>query len=256
MSDIYRDGTYFARHPTLHEEDSGFKFEGVVEFLDLLQFRDRKIRLVDVGGGAGRLGFLVADYLHDRGCEIEFAALDLSDQMLALQKKNNPYIKKTLNMSLIECEKSGFDLALMMDVVEHIPRKHEAAEKADSMSEYIIYNIPVEINFFDVLKNLYMHGRYYRLQKKSLGHVHFFSYLSCRRFIKRHHELIRCKFVGYCRHILSSDAPNHVRLRNNRLMALELQLSLWIWKHLRPLAPYLIQGTAFILVKTNAKTDH
>jgi SAM-dependent methyltransferase len=256
MSDIYNDGTYLARHPALHEEDSEFKFEGLVEFLDFLQFRRREMRVVDIGGGAGKLGFLVADHLHKKGYEIEFVALDLSEQMLDLQKINNPYINKTINMSLTDCEEKGFDLALMMDIVEHIPEKHQAAEKVNSLSKYAIYNVPVEINLFDVLKNVYMRGRYYLLQKESLGHVHFFSYSSCRRFIKSHHHLIRHKFVGYCRHILSSNAPNHLRLRNNRLMALELQLSLWIWKYLRPLAPYLIQGTAFILVKTNAKTDH
>lgn len=256
MNNIYDNGTYLSYHPTIHEEDSGFKFRQLVGFLGVPEFGRKEIRVLDVGGGAGKLGFLVAQHFRERGYEVEFVALDLSARMLEVQKRNNPHISRTLNMSLTDCDEMGFDLALMVDVVEHIPEKHRAAEKVNTLSRYALYNIPVEINLFDALKNIYMRGRYYRLQTESLGHLHFFSYSSCKRLIKSHHHLIRHKFVDYCRHILSSNSPNHIRLRNNRLMALELKLSLWIWKYLRPFAPYLIQGTIFFLVRTNAKADH
>jgi len=251
MSDIYNNGTYLRYNPGLHAEASEFKFDQMLEFLNILDFPGERIRILDVGGGAGLIGQKVADYFHERGYEVDFVAVEMSEHMIEVQRKNNPYIRKALKSSLLDCEESGFDLVLMIDVIEHVIEKSLAAVKTNRLSKYAIYNIPIEINLMDILRNTYMRGRYYPLQTESLGHVHFFSYSSCNRFIRRHHRIIKHKFVEYCRYRLSSDDPVDVQFRKRRVIALELRVSCWIRTFLKWFSPYLIQGSTYFLVETD-----
>ena len=87
MKDIYNDNTYLEKNPTLHTEDSEFKFQNVKKFLDLIVVKKNKIKILDIGGGAGIIGKLVLEYFQKKGNIVTFHSLDLSTQMLKIQKK-------------------------------------------------------------------------------------------------------------------------------------------------------------------------
>ena len=95
MKDIYNDNTYLEKNPTLHTEDSEFKFQNVKKFLDLIVVKKNKIKILDIGGGAGIIGKLVLEYFQKKGKLVTFHSLDLSTQMLKIQKKNNQQITRT-----------------------------------------------------------------------------------------------------------------------------------------------------------------
>ena len=42
MKDIYNDNSYLEKNPTLHTEDSEFKFQNVKKFLDLVVVKKNK----------------------------------------------------------------------------------------------------------------------------------------------------------------------------------------------------------------------
>ena len=123
MKDIYNDNSYLEKNPTLHTEDSEFKFQNVKKFLDLVVVKKNKIKILDIGGGAGIIGKLVLEYFQKKGNLVTFHSLDLSTQMLKIQKKNNPQIKKIINCSIEECTEKNYNLILMIDVIEHIDNK-------------------------------------------------------------------------------------------------------------------------------------
>jgi SAM-dependent methyltransferase len=250
---IYRDGTYLRNNPTLHGEDSEYKFAYIQQLLARCAFAGPSVRVLDIGGGSGGIAALVCQHLVNQGLQVECHAFDLSPEMLAQQRANNPY--NTLATSDFgQIRKQRYDLALLIDVIEHIPDNGPVADDVDQIAQHIIYNIPIERNLVDWLRNLYMKRRYYALQTESLGHVHFYSYGGAKRFVRAHHRPIDWIFPDYPSHLLESDFPDYVAQRTNRLRGLELSISRLIYRFLKPLSPWLIQGSLFTLAESKVRS--
>ena len=141
MTDIYNDDSYIEKNPTLHTEDSEFKFQNIKRFLSSVQVKNNRIKILDIGGGAGMIGKLVLDYFLENGIVVKFHSLDLSTRMLKIQLKNNPLINKIINCSIDECPESNYDLVLMIDVIEHTEGKEYTAKILNKLGKNIIYNI-------------------------------------------------------------------------------------------------------------------
>jgi ubiquinone/menaquinone biosynthesis C-methylase UbiE len=250
MTDIYNDNSYLEKNPSLHTEDSKFKFQNIKRFLSSIEVKNNRIKILDIGGGAGIIGKLVLEHFQESGIVVSFHSLDLSTQMLKIQLKNNPQIKKIINCSINECPKSNYDLVLMIDVIEHIEEKEDSAKILNKLGKNIIYNIPIEINFFDILKYLKSFFRYYKRQKKRWGHIHFFSFTSSQSFLKRHYKIIDSYFQPYCFHYRYSDNESYLKLRRDFLWKIELKISCWIFNNFQNISKYLIQGSNYSLVKT------
>ncbi len=248
MSDIYNDQSYVANNPQLHREDSAFKFEQIAGLLEQIQIHENRIKILDVGGGAGVLGGMAAEYFTGKGVGVEFVALDLSAEMLGVQAQSNPHIVRIWNCSVVDCPEKEFDLVLMIDVIEHIQNKDMAANRLNEIGKNVIYNIPIQINVVDLLRNAVNRGLYYSEQTRLIGHVHFFSYASARRFVDRHHHRIVSSFKPYCVLMLGSRDLQYVELRKGRVRLAEVKISCWIAKYLPWLAPWVVQGSMFTLV--------
>jgi len=250
---IYRDGTYLRNNPTLHGEDSEYKFAYIRQLMTQCAFTGPSVRILDIGGGGGGIAALVCQHLVNQGMQVECHAFDLSHEMLAQQRASNPY--NTLATSdFAQIRQQRYDLALLIDVIEHISDNGPVADDVDQIARQVIYNIPIERNLFDWLRNLYMKRRYYALQTESLGHVHFYSYGGAKRFVRAHHRLVDWIFPDYPRHLLESDFPDYIVQRTNRLRGLELSISRLIYWFLKPLAPWLIQGSLFILADSRVRS--
>ena len=219
MTDIYNDNSYIEKNPTLHTEDSEFKFQNIKRFFFLFEVKNNKIKIIDIGGGAGLIGKLVLEYFLKNGVFVTFHSLDLSMEMLKIQRKNNPRIKKTFNCPINKCTELNYDMVLMIDVIEHIEEKEDTAKILNKLGKNIIYNIPIEINFFDILKYLMSYFRYYKNQRKRWGHIHFFSFISSQSFLRRHHKIIDTYFQPYCFHYRYSDYDSYLKLRLNYTIA-------------------------------------
>ena len=250
MSDIYNDNSYLKNNPTLHSEDSEFKFNNIRKFLEKIIIQEKKIKILDVGGGAGLIGKMVMEYYAKKDIIVTLHSLDLSLKMLKTQKQNNPKIKKLINCSLEKCKELNYDLVLMIDVIEHIPNKNISAKTLNRLSKNIIYNIPIEINLFDYIRNISLLFRYYKNQTKVLGHVHFFSFLTTTSFLKKHHEVIEKKFVPYCFYIKDSEHQEYLEYKKSFLRRMEINISCWIGRKMKNFSSYLIQGSCYALVKT------
>lgn len=247
VCDIYRDGTYLRNNPTLHGEDSEYKFFYIRRLLARCVFPGPTVRVLDIGGGSGVIAALVCRHLAKQGLKVDCHAFDLSSEMLTQQSTNNPY--NTLATSdFAQIREQRYDLALLIDVIEHIPDNESVAKDVNRIARHAIYNIPIERNLFDWLRNLYMRRSYYAMQTASLGHVHFYSCGSAKRFVRTHHHLVQWIFPDYPGHLIESAFPDYVMQRANRLRSLELKISCFVFRHMKALAPWIIQGSLFMLV--------
>jgi SAM-dependent methyltransferase len=250
MTNIYRDGTYIENNPSLHEEDSYYKFRYLRVLLNELQLENESLRILDIGGGAGVVAAKVCQFLSEKVVHVECHAFDLSEEMLARQKANNPFL--TLATSDFEQirHRGMYNLTLLIDVIEHIPENASVAEQVSEISQYVLYNIPTEKNLFDWLRNLYFSGRYYETQAATIGHIHFFSPASAKRFVRNYHRVLGIIFPDFSGHVLESPHPDYVKQRASRLRLAELRCSRFIYRRLNWLAPWLIQGSLFILAES------
>jgi SAM-dependent methyltransferase len=247
---IYDDGTYAEHNPTLHEEDSSYKMRYLAELLEETGGAwPPHVRILDVGGGAGVLGRLVCEWFVLRGHDVTCVAVDVSADMLARQRRNNPYLQATHLGDLATLRGGGFDLALAIDVVEHLEVPDEFARRLNDVTRFVLYNIPTERNLSDWLRNVCLRGRYYDAQRACLGHLHFFSPAAAKAFVRRHHVLLAARFPAFARHVLETNHPSYDVQRQHRLRRLELTLSAAIRDVLGHAAAWLIQGSFFMLAR-------
>ena len=249
---IYSNGDYLNKNPTLHVEDSVYKMKFIGELLGNVKWPiDRPIEILDIGGGGGYLGRLVCDWFHSNGYIATMSALDVSNDMVNAQMACNPNILKSYIGGLDELGHDVyFDLILMIDVIEHIQENSSYSVKLNSYGKYIIYNIPIEFNYIDRVRNFLMKGRYYTLQKESLGHLHFFSTKTAINFIKNHHAVHKMIFACYAQYFLKSEYETYVLQRGYFKRRLELVLSAIVDKVFPNLSKRINQGSLFCLVES------
>lgn len=249
--DIYSSGEYIELNPSLHNEDSFFKFSNIKDVLQksgILEF-NVKYKILDIGGGNGQVGKYFCEYLIEKGIDFEFDALDLSEDMLKIQKLNNQYLSRTYSGEL-DLVPECYDIILLIDVIEHIEEYNSFLNKLNFKTSHVIFNIPIEKNIFDRLRNYYLRNGYYLEQYRTLGHVNFYSYSSSVQLLRNYFDLIEFKFVPYSDHILNSDYVEYIEQKKSKVRFLELKISSFLHTYCPFIAKYIIQGSCYSLVKT------
>lgn len=177
---VYVDDDYQRKHPTLHEEDSKWKYSKIVPFVDeFMQSQTKdKLALLDVGGGAGKIVAQVCDYLRDEyRIRVDKILLDLSPGALQIQTEANPDCSKALNEDIrrtsLACKQ--VDLALMIDVLEHIPNPKEALEELRRISRFVIFKVPLEDCAYNRLANMCLHNYAQKVSSECVGHCNFYN---------------------------------------------------------------------------------
>lgn len=189
--DLYKNGEYITKNPSLHEEDSPWKFEKIVPFVDkYISFSNKiEINLLDVGGGAGLILNATSNYIGKKyDIKVNKFAIDLSPGMLEIQKKNNPDIKKVLNEDICNTTLADkeIDLALMVDVLEHVLNPSKALEEVKRISNFVILKIPLENNLFNNTINLMTRGKTRKTSLEQFGHVNVYNNTRIKDDLNRH----------------------------------------------------------------------
>ena len=177
---LYLSGAYLRNNPTLHCEDSAWKAKIICPFLDrfLAQHDAPQLKLLDVGGGAGLLLRMIADYLtHKTGRSVVKCVLEYSTPMLEIQKGNNPDLACARQGSIEKTafREKEFDLVLLIDVLEHLPDDRQAMREIRRICNYAIIKIPLEDTLHFRLMNKLRRGAPRRHAFESVGHVNCYS---------------------------------------------------------------------------------
>lgn len=188
MNNIYSNDEYLVNNISLHEEDTPWKIERVLPLVNrFVGYTSKKeINVLDVGGGAGLILKAVAIHLKkNHGIKVNKYALDLSPGILKIQKLNNPDLVRGLNEDI--CGTSfgdkAIDLALMVDILEHVPNDKKALEELKRISSFVIFKVPLENNYFAWSRNKLSNVDIRKLSEERYGHVNFYTYQELRRRI-------------------------------------------------------------------------
>ena len=225
VGSMYGDGRYIARHPSVHSEDSDWKAHNLIPFIDEFArlHAESEMRILDVGGGAGRILPTIVGHLRARyGISPRQYALDVSETLLCIQRQHNPELLQLFHEDICDSrlEDKAVDLVLAIDVLEHTRNVYRALSTIGRISRYAILKTPLERNLYSAVYNILKHGLPRRTAAESIGHLHFFSYSSLRRSVERScGRILRANFSNVFAYYLSS--PAH----RGRLTRLDRHLS-------------------------------
>ena len=145
---IYADGTYLsATGGSWHLEDSPFKARWITRML--LRHPDFKPKTVcEIGCGAG--GILAA-LQKSMPPENEFTGYEISPQAHALsQQFSNPRCRFVLGSAFDDPQ--FYDLALVMDVVEHVEDCFSFMRQVRAKGRRTIFHIPLDAHVSAILR--------------------------------------------------------------------------------------------------------
>ena len=160
---IYSDGTYDLKTGrTWHLEDSHFKSQQVLRMLDRhpgLQIGS----VCDIGCGAG--GVLAAVDQKFEG-KTRLTGYDVSPQANALSRRFESERCQFVHGDAFT-DGSAFDLALVLDVVEHVEDCFTFLRQCASKATWKIYHIPLDTSVSMILRRANCWD--------SVGHLHLFT---------------------------------------------------------------------------------
>jgi hypothetical protein len=163
VSKSYIDGRYIANNPDWHVGDSPWKARQVLAMLARHGLNPKTV--CEVGCGAGEI---VAQLHRQMPPDVQFTAFEVSPQAHALCLSRQA---ERLDYRMGDAFAAGehYDLALMMDVVEHVEDCYAFLRKLRGMADYKLMHIPLDLSAYAVVGPALMRGR------RTLGHLHYFT---------------------------------------------------------------------------------
>ncbi|MEW6112986.1 MAG: class I SAM-dependent methyltransferase [Thermodesulfobacteriota bacterium] len=160
---MYSDGSYQARHPTWHEEDSCWKADQICRIIESNSIRFNSY--VDIGCGAGR----VLHELSLRYPSARFHGYDISPHAIAMAKKYETERVSFHHLQVFPPSGIKCDVAAVIDLVEHIEDYLGFLRKLRELANYFIFHIPLEISVEGALRDRQI------LARRTSGHLHYFT---------------------------------------------------------------------------------
>lgn len=208
---LYEQNEYIKKHPQLHEEDSPWKIQKIKPFIDqcMQQNKNKKITLLDVGGGAGFILKEIAQYIqkkHKR--KVNKYSLDLSPSILKVQKENNPDLKRAINEDICSTslKDKEIDITLMIDVLEHVPNSQAALKELKRISCFVIFKVPLENNLIRKTYDLFTGGKLRKRAIEKFGHINVYNIRTLKKQINQNMgRIINIKFTNVFEYVNKSD---------------------------------------------------
>ncbi len=178
-AEIYTDGGYIKKNPDWHVGDSPWKARHV---LDLL--RRRHLRSRPSATWVAELAGSFRNCACQMPADVHFTGFELSPHAYAMCL---PRTVERLQYRMESAFDSGeyYDLALMMDVVEHVEDCYGFLRKLRDLARYKVMHIPLDLSAYAVTGRTLMRAR------ESLGHIHYFTRATALRWLKRAMTLSR-----------------------------------------------------------------
>lgn len=147
MADIYRDGTYLQNNPSWGEEDSSWKADRIVKLIERNALKPASI--CDIGCGAGEILIRLSQRL-DAG--IKYHGYEISPQAYEICRKKAKDNISFFLKGLSEVDDGQFDIAMAIDVFEHVEDYFGFLKELKTKSEYKIFHIPLDLTVLTVLR--------------------------------------------------------------------------------------------------------
>ena len=164
MDSIYTDGTYLRNNPAWHADDSAWKAGHVATMLE--RHRIAPATVCEIGCGAGEILAGLAKRLDPATRFFGYEISPDAYRMCAL--KSGP--RMDFRLANLLDEDVRFDLAMAIDVFEHVENYFEFLRKLRTKATWKMFHIPLELSAQMVFR-----GRPLIDARRSVGHIHHFS---------------------------------------------------------------------------------
>ena len=163
-SSIYTDGTYLRKNPECHSGDSAWKARHIATMLERHGIVPQTV--CEIGCGAGEILRSLSTQLEP---STRFFGYEISQDAYSICSKNEGG-RFTFRLANLLDEDVHFDVAMAIDVFEHVEDYFGFLRKLRTKAQYKIFHIPLELSAQEVLR-----GRPLINARKSVGHIHHFS---------------------------------------------------------------------------------
>ena len=195
MVNLYSNNQYWKNNSDYHESDANFKAENSLKLISKINI-NKNSNILDFGCGSGKYLHIISNYL-----ECNFVGIDISEE--AILRANKLYKKENINFlvkDIDELSNEKFDLIILNDVIEHIEDYITFIKKIKKKTNYIYFNIPLEINLLSILRNNFVKSY------NDVGHLHFFSKDSALQILKHSGlYIIGNQYFFYSKHNLKKN---------------------------------------------------
>lgn len=158
---LYQDGSYLEKNPTWHSERAGWKTGYVLRGLKAAGVSPKT--LCDIGCGTG---LALAEVVRGLPGVTQAVGFEPSpDAPLHTDAKDLIELRRT---DATKCS-DKFDLAMMLDVFEHVEDYFSFLRACRPLATYQAFHIPLDATVGKLLKSGHMNAR------RSLGHLHSFT---------------------------------------------------------------------------------
>jgi ubiquinone/menaquinone biosynthesis C-methylase UbiE len=158
----YQDGEYLAKNPGWHAEHSAWKAGEIAKAMQRNALSPGTV--CEVGCGAGE----VLKNLSERLPQTTLTGYEVSGDAFSLCKRHET---ERLKFVLADAITEGvrFDLALCIDVVEHVEDCYGFLRGLHRVSSTHVFHIPLDVYVLSVIRRTMMATRFY------VGHLHYFT---------------------------------------------------------------------------------
>ena len=237
MENRYTDGTYLSQNPSWHGEDASWKLAHILRALQAAHITAFS-SVLDAGCGSGD----IVKHWAAKAPRVKFTGWDISPQAYALALRNAPS-----NVHFIQQQnppQSPFDLALVIDVIEHVENPAAWLARVAACAPYLVLHVPLDLSLRSRLNPHLLEA-----EKKAVGHIQFFTARSLKKFLRTQNF-----------QILSAHYTNKYVERPPKLTHLKSRAGMCVRQAVHSLLPrawaaYLVGGYSLMLVvKTNLDT--
>jgi 2-polyprenyl-3-methyl-5-hydroxy-6-metoxy-1,4-benzoquinol methylase len=165
MKNIYECGAYLDNNPTWHVEDSPWKAKQIIKMISRNNLKANSI--CEIGCGAGEILNLLSR-CYTQGTQLY--GYEISPQAFEICKCKSKENLEFRFGNLLEEKNSVFDIAMAIDVMEHIEDVYDFLRKFKDKAKYKIFHIPLEMSVQMVLRSTPIIN-----VRKTVGHLHHFS---------------------------------------------------------------------------------
>lgn len=162
---FYETGDYLEHNQSWHTEDSPWKAGNILKILNRNQLQPKTV--CEVGCGAGEILKQMSLGMSE---DTQFYGYEISPQAFSMaQARENERTHFFLKDLLAEDPSVQFDLAMAIDVFEHVEDDFGFVRQLKERADYKIYHIPLDITVNGILQDKFMYGR------KTVGHIHYYT---------------------------------------------------------------------------------
>lgn len=162
----YTGSEYLLANPTWHVEDSPWKAAHILRGMSALGLQPRSV--LDIGCGAGVVLSEVARRLPDP--DLRFHGIDVAAGPVEQAKRSSTDDRVTFEVARLSDLRRDFDVAMLIDVVEHVPDYFGLLAEVRDRAEFVIAHVPLEMNVSAVLRRTPL-----QLARRQTGHIHHFN---------------------------------------------------------------------------------